>query len=221
MYELCGNWGGEDLYAAMRAFGNRILVEKKKVERVRASGLIIPETKDERAQEGTILSVGPKVHSSLLRTGSHIYFGKFSADGVNEGLDILCLRETDILAVLVSGNVYPLGRLMIRMIAIESDHQSNLGPTLKKLGMKIEDKKKHWNHDYRRGVVEAVDPNIRTEVSVGDTVVFNGAAGFTLDGDVMDEDDKYDAPMKGESFRWLKAKEVDAIELPILEEAHA
>lgn len=205
----------------MQAFGNRILVEVKKVERIRASGLIVPETKDERAQEGTILSVGPKVDNPLLKRGVQVYFGKFSTDGVNKGLDILCLREVDVLAVIVDGSVWPLGRIMVKMIPIQDDHQMNMGPTLKRIGIKIEDRKKHWDHSYRRGLVEALDPAVRTEIEVGDTVIFNGAAGFTLDGDIMDDDDKYDAPLKGEGFRWLKAKEIDAIEVKQLEEAHA
>lgn len=196
----------------MRAFGNRILVEKKKIERVRASGLIVPETKDERAQEGDILSVGPRVSNPLIREGAHVYFGKWSADGVNEGLEILCLREQDVLGVLVDGGIRPIKRILVEMIPISEDHRTNLGPTLRAMGMTIEDKKKHWDHQYRRGRVVAVDPDVKAGVVVGDVVVFNGAAGFTLDGDVMDEDDKYDEPLKGESFRWLKAKELDAIE---------
>ena len=199
----------------MKAFGNRILVEKKKVERIRASGLIVPETKDERAQEGDILSVGPRVTNALLREGAHVYFGKWSADGVNEGLDILCLREKDVLGVRDENGIRPIKRVLVEMIPIQEDHRANLGPTLRAMKIQIEDKKKHWNHSYRRGIVRAVDPSQNPGVAVGDTIIFNGAAGFTLDGDVMDEDDKYDEPLKGESFRWLKAKELDAIEEPM------
>lgn len=198
----------------MKAFGNRILVEKKKMERIRASGLIVPETKDERAQEGTILSVGPGVTNTLLREGAHVYFGKWSADGVSRGLDILCLREQDVLGVLVGGDIRPIKRILVKMIPIGDDHLSNMGPTLRAMKIQIEDRKKHWDHKSRRGTVLGIDPKIDAGVCVGDVVVFNGAAGFTLDGDVMDEDDKYDDPLKGESFRWLKAKELDAIEEP-------
>jgi chaperonin GroES len=203
------------LSVLMKTFGNRILVEKKRVERVRASGLIVPETKDERAQEGTIISVGPRVNNVHLRAGAHVYFGKWSADGVNEGLDILCLREQDVLGVRDENGISPIKRILVEMISIGEDHRTNLGPTLRTMGIVIEDKKKHWDHQYRRGRVVAIDPDIKAGVCVGDVVVFNGAAGFTLDGDVMDEGDKYDEPLKGESFRWLKAKELDAIEEPM------
>jgi chaperonin GroES len=196
----------------MKAFGNRLIVEKKNVERIRASGLIVPETKDERAQEGTILSVGPRVLNPLLRDGAHVYFGKWSADGIN---GILCLREQDVLGVLVNGGIRPIKRVLVKMIPIGEDHRTNMGPTLRAMGMTIEDKKKHWDHKYRRAMVVGIDPAINAGVCVGDVVVFNGAAGFTLDGDVMDEDDKYDEPLKGESFRWLKAKELDAIDLTL------
>jgi chaperonin GroES len=196
----------------MKAFGNRILVEKKKVERIRASGLIVPETKDERAQEGDILSVGPRVTNALLREGAHVYFGKWSADGVNKDLEILCLREIDVLGVLVDGEIRPLKRVLLKMLPIQSDYQMNMGPALKRMGIQIEDKKKHWNHSYRRATVQGIDPSIHSGVCVGDTVIINGAAGLTLDGDILDEEDKWDEPLKGEGWRWCKARELEAIE---------
>lgn len=83
------------------------------------------------------------------------------------------------------------------------------------LGLALIDKKKHWSHAFRRGVVEAMDPAICwrvPELLLGDVVVIRGDAGFTLDGDIMDEDDKYDAPLKGEGWRWCKWKDIEAID---------
>jgi len=50
------------------------------------------------------------------------------------------------------------------------------------------------------------------EVMLGDVVILKGSAGFTLDGDLLDEDDKYDDPLKGENFRWCHWKEIEAID---------
>lgn len=109
---------------------------------------------------------------------------------------------------LVAGKVRPRKRILVKMIDIKDDYHNPLA-------LNLIDKKKHWDYQFRRGQVVAFDPVIMwhvPELMLGDVVVFNGSAGFTMDGDVMDEDDKYDAPLKGESYRWLHWREVDAID---------
>ena len=96
----------------------------------------------------------------------------------------------------------------MRILPIAGDYHNPMGLTLM-------DKKKHWDHQFRRGVVEAIDPVISwriPDVLLGDVIVFKGSAGFTLDGDIMDEEDKYDEPLKGEGYRWLKWKEIEAVD---------
>lgn len=96
----------------------------------------------------------------------------------------------------------------MRVLPIGDDYHNPISLTLM-------DSKKHWNHDFRRGVVEAMDPVISwhvPDVMLGDVIIFSGSAGFTMDGDIMDEEDKYDAPLKGEGWRWLRWHEVQAID---------
>lgn len=105
-------------------------------------------------------------------------------------------------------HVRPQKRILVRMVPRVEDFHNPLNLTLM-------DSKAHWDHAYRRGVVTAMDNREARkvpDVSVGDTVLFTGSAGFTLDGDILDEDDRYDDPLKGESWRWLKAKELLAVE---------
>lgn len=110
---------------------------------------------------------------------------------------------------LVAGKIVrPRRRILVKMLPVKGDYHNPLG-------LEILDQKKHWNHQFRRGRVVAFDPVIMWHVPdlmLGDVVVFNGSAGFTLDGDVMDDDDKYEDPLKGENFRWLHWKEIDAID---------
>lgn len=104
--------------------------------------------------------------------------------------------------------VKPRRRILVRMLPVTEDYYNPHG-------LLLQDKKKHWNHEFRRAVVVRVDPLVMwhiPDVHLGDTVIIRGAAGFTLDGDIMDEDDKYEEPLKGESFRWIKWKEIEAIE---------
>lgn len=80
-----------------------------------------------------------------------------------------------------------------------------------KLQLTLVDQKKHFEHATRRAVVVAVGRTTR-EVRMGDRIVIRGDAGFTLDGDPEVERPEY-----GESYRWLKEHEIDAVEERVLE----
>jgi hypothetical protein len=101
------------------------------------------------------------------------------------------------------------------MIPVTTDHSQLMGPTLKAMGIKTVDKSKHWSHSIRRGIVRDLNPKLRTEVKVGDVVVFRGASGFTMDGDLLD--DGLDEYGKGEGHRWLKESELLAIDEALTE----
>lgn len=128
-------------------------------------------------------------------------------------------------------NIRPRRRVLVKMISVQDDHIEMMGPALRTAGLVTIDRKKHWDHVSRRGIVQAIDPRIETEVEIGDVVIFNGAAGFTLDGDVLDQDfDDLDQKVRGEGYRWLRAKEIEAIDLletekrkqtPVEEPVHA
>lgn len=177
-----------------------------------SSGIIVPhKNSTERAQEGIIESVGDDVFNPLLVPGARIYFGKFSTDAVP---GYLILRETDVLAVINDGRIKPVNRFLVKMLEVHDDHEHMKGPALKGLGLVTVDRKKHWDHPGRRGQIVAADPDLETEVVVGDVVLFEGSSGFTLDGDVLDQDFwDQDQTVKGESYRWIKNKEIDAIDV--------
>ena len=187
----------------IRAYGKTILVRPVERSLTRLSGLYIPDTNDERPQEGEIVSVGKRVRHREFKVGRSVYFGRFSPDVLRDGL--LALQEQDILAVILDGKPEPVGRILVKMLPILKDYSN-------KLQLRLISHKKHWEHQFRRGLVEAIDPKLHVDFKEGDVVIFNGASGFTLDGDILDEDDKYEAPLKGESFRWLKVKEVEVVD---------
>lgn len=195
----------------VRPLGSQLFVERIVRDAVRPSGIYVPDVKMEKSQEGRILAVGPDVRSSQLKVGRKIYFGQFSIDKLPQ---YLSLREVDVLAVVDENGIQPLGRFLVKMISVKEDHQHLKGQTLKAMGLVTVDKQKHWNHPARRGVIVATDPNLNTDLDVGDVIVFHGAAGFTLDGDVLDTDfPDLEDTVKGENYRWIKVKEVDAVDL--------
>ena len=108
--------------------------------------------------------------------------------------------------------VRPLNRILVKMVSVTEDHRHLMGSVLKGLGISTVDRNKHFEHLSRRGIVSAIPEGMQTEFRIGDVVLFKGYAGFTLDGDVMDEGLDDHEPLKGEGYRWLKASEVEAID---------
>ena len=82
---------------------DRVLVEPSAAETKTASGIIIPDTAQEKPQKGKIVAVGPgtKENPITLKIGNNILYGKYSGTELkHEGIDYLIMRESDILAII-------------------------------------------------------------------------------------------------------------------------
>ena len=87
---------------------DRVVVEAMAADETTASGIILPDTAQEKPQQGTIVATGPgKVSDSgtqvamEVKKGDKILYGKYSGTEFSfEGTDYLIMRESDILAVL-------------------------------------------------------------------------------------------------------------------------
>jgi chaperonin GroES len=94
-----------------RPLGDHVLVRRVEEEAKTRGGIIIPDTAKEKPQEGEVIAVGPgardengKVQPLDVKTGDRILFGKWSGSEVKlEGQDLLIMKESDILGVLVPG----------------------------------------------------------------------------------------------------------------------
>ena len=88
--------------------GDRVVVTALERESLTKGGIILPDTVQEKPQEGTIRAVGPGrvldngQHATMdLHAGDRIVFAKYGATEFRlDGVDLLILREADILAVL-------------------------------------------------------------------------------------------------------------------------
>jgi len=93
----------------IRPLADRVVVKRIKEEEKTKGGIIIPDTAKEKPQEGQVIAVGPgardengKVHSLDLKEGDRILFGKWSGSEIKlEGEDLLIMKESDVLGVLV------------------------------------------------------------------------------------------------------------------------
>ena len=82
---------------------DRVVVEAMAADEKTASGIILPDTAQEKPQQGTVLVVGPgkKDSSMTVKSGDKVLYGKYSGTEINhEGKDLLIMRESDILAII-------------------------------------------------------------------------------------------------------------------------
>ena len=92
----------------IRPLHDRILVKRLDSEEKTKGGIIIPDTAQEKPQEGKVVAVGKgrildggKVQELTVKKGDKILFSKYSGTEINlEGDEHLIVREDDILAVL-------------------------------------------------------------------------------------------------------------------------
>ncbi|MHB1091242.1 MAG: co-chaperone GroES, partial [Ilumatobacteraceae bacterium] len=87
----------------------RIVVKPNDAEERTASGLVIPDTAQEKPQQGTVLAVGPGrwsddtgKHSPLdIKVGDTVLYSKYGGTEVtHEGDDLLILTSRDVLAIV-------------------------------------------------------------------------------------------------------------------------
>jgi chaperonin GroES len=93
---------------AFRPLHDRVLVRRIEAEAKTAGGIIIPDTAQEKPQEGEIVSVGSGVRAEDgtvtpldVEAGDKILFGKWSGTEIKlDGEDLLIMKEADILGVV-------------------------------------------------------------------------------------------------------------------------
>jgi chaperonin GroES len=91
-----------------RPLGDRVVVKRVQEETKTAGGIIIPDTAQEKPQEGEIVAVGPGGRDERgeriapeVKAGDRILFGKWSGTEVKvDGQDLLIMKESDIMGVL-------------------------------------------------------------------------------------------------------------------------
>ena len=92
----------------IKPLSDRIVIKAQDAEEKTASGIILPDTAKEKPQIGEVVAVGPgkgndsgNLNKMTLKKGDVVLYGKYSGTEVNhEGMDLLIMRESDILAIL-------------------------------------------------------------------------------------------------------------------------
>ncbi len=87
----------------IKPLADRVVVEPAEAETKTASGIIIPDTAQEKPQQGTVVAVGPgkKDEPTTLKIGDKVLYGKYSGTELKvDGKDVLIMRESDVFAVV-------------------------------------------------------------------------------------------------------------------------
>ena len=87
----------------IKPLADRVLIEPKEAETKTASGLYIPDTAQEKPQQGTVLAAGPgkKDEPMEVKEGDVVLYGKYAGTEVTvDGKQYLIVKQSDILAIL-------------------------------------------------------------------------------------------------------------------------
>jgi chaperonin GroES len=91
-----------------RPLHDRVVVRRVTAEEKTKGGIIIPDTAQEKPQEGEVIAVGPggrdeagKLIPIDVRSGDRVLFGKWSGTEIKlDGEELLIMKESDIMGVI-------------------------------------------------------------------------------------------------------------------------
>ena len=92
----------------VQPLGDRVVVKPAKAEEKTKSGIILPDTAQEKPVEGAVVAIGTgrttddgKVVPLIIKVGDKVLYGKYSGTEVKiDGEEYLIMRESDIYGVL-------------------------------------------------------------------------------------------------------------------------
>jgi chaperonin GroES len=92
----------------VKPLSDRIVVRQADAEEISSGGIILPDTAQEKPQQGKVMSIGPgktadngELIKMSLKVGDRVLYGKYSGTEVTiDGEEYVFMRESDILAIL-------------------------------------------------------------------------------------------------------------------------
>jgi len=91
----------------LKPLGDRVIVEPSESEEMTKSGIVLPDTAQEKPQQGKVVAVGEgrydegKKVPMEVKSGDKVIYSKYGGTEVKvEGEKYLILRQDDILAIV-------------------------------------------------------------------------------------------------------------------------
>ena len=82
---------------------DRVIIKQAEAETTTSSGIIIPDTAQEKPQKGTVVAAGKgtKENPITVKVGDTILYGKYAGNELKyNNEDFIIMRESDILAII-------------------------------------------------------------------------------------------------------------------------
>jgi chaperonin GroES len=91
-----------------RPLHDRVVLKRIDAEAKTAGGIIVPDTAQEKPQQGEVIAVGPGARDDSgklipidVKVGDRVLFGKWSGTEVKiDGVEYLIMQESDVMGVL-------------------------------------------------------------------------------------------------------------------------
>lgn len=87
----------------IKPLADKVIVQQAKAETKTASGIIIPDTAQEKPQKGIVVAIGQgtKDNPITVKVGDSVLYGKYAGTELKyEDEDYLIMKEIDILAII-------------------------------------------------------------------------------------------------------------------------
>ena len=85
----------------LKPLGDRVLIKIQQGEAKSAGGIIIPQTAQEKTQEGLVIAVGTDADVIKVKEGDKVMYDKYAGTQVKiDGVEHLVVKMQDILAVI-------------------------------------------------------------------------------------------------------------------------
>jgi len=85
----------------LKPLGDRVLVKVQMGEAKTAGGIIIPQTAQEKTQEGVVMAVGTDTDVIKVKENDKVMYDKYAGTQIKiDGIEHLIVKMQDILAIL-------------------------------------------------------------------------------------------------------------------------
>lgn len=86
---------------SIKPLADRVLIKIEEAETKTASGLFIPQTAQEKTQQGIVVTVGDDTEAITVKVGDKVMYDKYAGTPVKiDGADHLILQMQDIIAIV-------------------------------------------------------------------------------------------------------------------------
>jgi chaperonin GroES len=85
----------------VKPLADRVMVKLEKTEAKTAGGIIIPDTAQEKTQNGVVVAIGDDKDVIKVSVGQKVMYDKYAGTQVKiDGVEHLILKMSDIIAVI-------------------------------------------------------------------------------------------------------------------------